>query len=794
MRSATAFARIGVGMMILLLGLSMPGRAADMTAQNKQAKRAGMDPARLVTQYVEAMAAGKVAEWAAFDLGCLARHRQPGAPPDTDKVCWDDTMKAHRALVDDEPETGIFGAVGRGIGFGLIAETHRQADSWKNYPPGIFVSPAVVKETTPKITVKKVWPARSIAIQEKSNDPVAVRGTLVEVRVTYPDPLTAPLALKPGEVWWASGQIRRYGPVREVDVRFVVVSGLQKLGYVRDSAVVNEALTDAPQIPGARYGLDPDNIGRAFERPGAPSVEPSIKGGLVVGSARWWTKREAAEHFRAGLERAKHSSIRSDRLALLKRLLLIDPDEAEANRLLGTELFESFLDEGLKKSGMNAADKAVKRRLAELYWNIQAPTWRQELTAVTTGEEPAAEALYGAIAALEIVVNSDAVTPEIRRRLGALYRWNGDAEAALAMHEQLLKEATAADGTRRGALLSEMAWDRVQWLAWNRRYAHPWHDLARREAEQALELVEDPLDKMTAAQALLLLETLSLDRTPSTVQDRVRLVKHWHDRVPLPVGMVGVWAHLVGNDLVKALVPEGTEVTLPSPVRSQEVLDVAVHANPPTQDLLRVWEFDNEPPGSAPRGFLISDEVHGNRADWRIEVDPEAPSAPQVLTHHAVCSETDCVHALLTEEAAFGYVDVTVRLKLGEGHKGRAGIAVGEQNGKTIYAATVNPTMTEVAIHRIEQGRMKLLGTAAVKPKPGAWHLLRIQRENFAHLSRPRLALFFDGAEVLAVSDEPVQQGGRVGLISMGSGTAKFDGFRILKLVSNEPLSPAAAY
>lgn len=780
--------------MILLFGLSMSARAADITAKEKRAKRTGQDPARLVTQYAEALAVGKVAEWAAFDLGCLARHRQPGASPGTDKACWDDTMKAHRALVDDEPETGIFGAVGRGIGFGLIAEAHRQADNWKNYPPGIFVSPAVVKETTSKVAVKKVWPTRSIAIQEQGQDPVAVRGTLVEVRVTYPDPLTAPLALKPGEVWWASGQIRRYGPVREVDVRFVVVNGLRKLGYAQDTAVVNEALTDAPQIPGARYGLDPDNIGRAFERPGEPSVEPPVKGGLVVGSARWWTKPEAAEHFQAGIERAKHLPSQSDRLALLKRLLLIDPDDAEANGLLGTELFERFLAEGLKKSGINAADNAAKRRLAELYWNIQAPTWRQELTAVAIGEEPAAEALYGAIAAFESVVNSHAASPEIRRRLGALYRWNGEAESALALHEQLLQEADAADGAKRGALLSEIAWDRFQWLAWNRRYAHPWHGLARREAEEALELVKDPLDKMTAAQALLLLETLSLDRTPNTVQDKVRLVKHWHDRVPLPVGMVGVWAHLVGNDLVKALVPEGTAVTLPTPVRSLEVLDVAVHGNPPAQDLLRVWEFDNEPPGAAPRGFLILDEVLGSQADWRIAVDPQAPSAPQVLVHHAACTDAECVHTLLTEEATFDYVDVTVRLKLGEGQKGRAGIAVGGQNGETVYAATVNHDMTEAAIHQVEQGRITLLGTAAIKPKPGAWHVLRIQRENFAHLSRPRLALFFDGVEVLAVSDVPIHQGGRVGLISMGSGTAKFDGFRILKLVSNEPLSPAAAY
>lgn len=780
--------------MVLLSGWSTSVTAADARAKEKRLGGAGEDPARLVLRYAEAMVASKMAEWAELDLACLARRRQQGIAPHTDQACWEDTMKAHRALVADDPEVGIFGAEGRGLGFGLIAEQHRNADAWKDYPPGVFVSPAVVTGTPLRIAVKKVWPPRSIAIQERGKDPVAVRGTLVELRVSYSDPLTAPLALKPGEIWWASGQIRRYGPVRELAIQVVAVSGLRKLGYARDVGIVNEALRDAPQIPGARYDLDPDNIGRAFERSGVPSGEPPVKGGLVLGSARWWTAQEAAEHIRAGMERAKHLPSQSERLGLLRRLMLIDPNDGEANTFLGTELFQAFLAEGLRKSGINAADDTIKHRLVELYWNIQAPTWRQELTAVARGYEPAAEALYGAIASLEIVANNGVASPEIRRRLGALYRWNGDADAALALHERLFQESSAADRTWRGILLLEVVWDRIQWLAWNRRHDHPWVGRAKTEAEQALELLEAPLDKMTAAQALLLLEALSLDRTPSTVQTRVRLVKQWYDRIPLPVRVVGIWGHLVGNELVKALVPEGTQVTLPTPVRSPEVLDVAVHSNPPAQDLLRAWDFDAEPAGAVPRGLLVSVPAREDRADWRIEADPQAPTAPHVLTHHAVCPTDDCVHMLLTEETTFDYVDVTVRLRLDEGQPGRAGIAVGGQDGEPVYAATVSRDMREAAIHRVEEGRVVLLGTAAIKPKPGTWHHLRIQRENFAHLSRPRLALFFDGAEVLAVSDEPIQHGGRVGLMTMGTATAMFDAFHILKLVSNEPLSPAAAY
>jgi hypothetical protein len=767
--------------------LSAAGPAA---GKEPKASRAG-DPARMVLRYAESLATSRVAEWAALDLGCVTLRGQRGTSEQTDKACWENTMKAHRALVADEPEKGIFGAVGRGVGFGLISETHRHADIWKDYPPGVFLSPAVVMDAMPQVTVKKVWPTRPIAIQGPGAEPIGIQGAMVEVTVTYPDPLMAPLALKPNEVWWASGGIRRYGPVRELAVQFVVVSGLRKLGYARDTAVVNEALADAPQIPGARYGLDPNNIGRAFDRPGSRSAEPPIKGGLVLGSARWWTKQEAAERFRAGVERAKRLPVQGERPALLRRLLLLDPNDTETNALLGADLYQALLGEGLSKSGINVTDNAVEHRLAELYWNIQAPTWRQELTAVATGHEPAADALYGAIASLEIVANSGPASPETRRRLGALYRWNGDGEAALALHEKLFRETPEADRARRGAFLSDMAWDRIQWLAWNRRYDHPWVSQANHEAEQALELVDDPLDKLVAAQALLTLEALSLTRTPSTMQARVHVVKQWHDRLP---GVVGVWGHLVGNELVKALVPEAAQVTLPTPVRSSEVLDVAVHANPPAQDLLRAWDFDHERPGAVPRGLLVADPAGGDRGDWVVVADPQAPTAPQVLTQQAVCPAADCVHMLLTDEATFDYVDVMVQLRLGEGQQGRAGIAVGGGDGKPVYAATVNHDVSEVAIHRIEQGRATLLGTAAIKPKPGAWHVLRIQRENYAHISRPSLALFFDGVQALAVSNEPIRHGGRVGLITMGTMAARFDGLHILKLVSNEPLSPAAAY
>ena len=145
----------------------------------------------------------------------------------------------------------------------------------------------------PQLTLVRVSQVQPIALTGLAGpDPIGLRGQAVDVKVVYGDPLTAPLALRPEEVWWVSGAHRRFGPVREVVARFVVVSGLWKFGYPVDQAVINEALPDAPRIPTAHYGMRP-KAGRVFEQLSSDSPQRLLKGELVMGSARWWERAEA---------------------------------------------------------------------------------------------------------------------------------------------------------------------------------------------------------------------------------------------------------------------------------------------------------------------------------------------------------------------------------------------------------------------------------------------------------------------------------------------------------------------
>lgn len=751
---------------------------------------------RVALQYAQAMADGRAAAWATLDLGCLTRRLANNPVGDSPEACWQATLAAHTELLADQPERGIFGAQGRGVGFGLLHESHRKADLWRDYPPALFVSPSVWKQgggPPPKIKYVKTLPIRATGLQfPDARPPVTVRVTLVELSITYPDPLTAPLALRPGEPWWASGVVRRYGPVRDLVVRVPVVSGLKAAGYPVDRAVLSAGLPETPTLLGTGGG-GLSEIGWSSELPGARTGGPELAGGLRLGSTRWWDRQSAGERFAAELREIKSLAPSPTRLERLLRLFRLDDRDPELNRLLGDDLYANLVTAALTRSGVGGGDDETRRRLAELYWTLQAPTWRQELTEVAVGHSEVAEALYRAAQAYEIVVQSGTADPEIVRRFATLRRWNNESESALDMHEGLLRHLDQGQTRWRAILLAEMAWDRLQWIAWTRRYHHPWLEQAKREAEEALALAEEPVYKLVASEAVLVAEALTVPRRPDRVEASLESVRQWHGRLS---NVTGLWPHLVGNDLVKAFVAEGATAGPPATTRSPEVMDVRVHASPRPQDLLRMWDFDQDRPGAPPPEFSTAVSVAPARpSEWLVRLDPDAPTTPHVLAHEAGCSTPECFEVLLADATGFAYPDVTVHLRIAPGATdGGAGLAMASSDRSLYYAVTLNEASSTVAVHRIADGRATLLDTAPVRLAKRPWHVLRVQRINFAHVSKPRLSVFVDGHEVTAVTDDTIPNLDRIGVVTRGAVVAQFDRLHALSLVSNQPLSAPAAY
>lgn len=776
----------------LMLGFLAPSHGYAGSARNPTD-----DVSRFVLQYALALAQSNVEHWAAADLGCLSRARsQPHRPlsplpSDLARRCWVDTLNAHAEMVAQQAESGVFSAIGRGSGLGLLHDRHRATENWKEYPPAIFISPPVVLRDhapIPRLSIARTTPPRPTSLtQIKGAELVRVRGQAVDVKIVYGDPLTAPLALRPEEVWWVNGAQRHFGPVREVVARFIVVTGLRNFGYPVDRAVMNEVLPGAPLIPTTYYGLRPDN-GRKFDQ--SDPAQGILKGELVAGSARWWERGEADSDIRAAVGRAAHLPA-AERAGLLARILLVDPTNVEAHALRGDDAYQAFLKQGTTKGGLAARTEASLQRISELYWTIQAQTWRQELTAVSEGYEPAADALYRALASYETVAQQNHATPEQRRRLGALMRWNNDPTAALGVHERLLHE-TPPGSEEYGRVLTELAWDRIQWISWERRYNHPWLQQAVIEAEQAGQLVADLSDKLSAHYAQVTVESLLVPRNLDLFHERLRQIKQDLDQIP---GLKGLQGQLFANDLVKSLSPESAAIVLPSPPRSIEVLDVAVHANPPKQDIVWRWDFDQDQPGTLPAGFTDLTASGTGAGNWHVQPHHDAPASAQRLITSSSCAVPDCIRLLVADHARTTYPDITVQVGVPvKPSEGEAGIAVAVRDPRNYYAVTLNPLTGQVTTRRVADGVTTILGQVSARLANQSWHTIRVQRINFLHLDKGRLAVYVDGAQVAAVEDTVLPQEGQVGLIAIGNGEARFDSLHLLDLVSNRTFSKPAAY
>ena len=234
------------------------------------------------------------------------------------------------------------------------------------------------------------------------------------------------------------------------------------------------------------------------------------------------------------------------------------------------------------------------------------------------------------------------------------------------------------------------------------------------------------------------------------------------------------------------------------PVRSSEVLlGPEVHWQAPAlaQDLFKSWNFDQDEIGGLPGGFSAGSTKNQSTGEWRIEADPQAPTAPHVMTHTPPCPQEDCMQVLLADTGNLALPDIVVKLReVSSGETGEAGIVLAAQDHRNFYAVTVNLHTNQLSTYRVQDGKPTLLGKGLAQPKSGIWHVLRVQVVNSAHVDFPRLELYLDGYEVPMTDVYAIQGLGRIGLITKSGIVAKFDGLRVIEMVANRPLSKPAAY
>lgn len=510
------------------------------------AKKAVTSAEATAQRYAEAMGAGNKVGVGQLDFACqyplvaASPHGIKTYPANSDLVydsCWQRLRETHAATL-------IRTDVGMEVLWPSNGELVFFSEDLNRYPASAFVIDSL--GLTPPgtgfhIHIVGSAPLPSASFRLRPNGPiVAVPTTLVKLSVSYQDPLTAPLTYAAGSVKWTTTIKRTRRALKEITTQWVVLSGLKKHGFAGDRAIVN--------LPVASGAVS--DSGTQEKIPFVTETSRALPDSLV-----WWGPTDVPGLLTAGAARAATFPELRDRVAMLNRVLIIDPNQAEALMVLSRHLYAIVLREAIPFHKLTVRDPALALVVNEHFWNIYAQAERMDLSlGMEMGgfDKPTtADYLYRMLSAMQTLAIVRPEQLDNHFRLGVAYRWNNDQEAAIATHQSLVKAIPAERRAGRAEALLQLAWSRINKVAWNRNFDDPDIRVAYQDADEAFTLADLPLDKFMAEYTKAYSLLFTPDRDNRALSERLTEAKRWFAEIPGQTP--GIWQFFIGAESLKAV-------------------------------------------------------------------------------------------------------------------------------------------------------------------------------------------------------------------------------------------------
>ncbi|HSL04255.1 MAG TPA: hypothetical protein VK901_12065 [Nitrospiraceae bacterium] len=517
--------------------------AATVAKKSKQAVTSAEATAR---RYAEAMGAGNKIGVGRLDFTCqyplvvAAPHGIKKYPSDSNPVydsCWRRLREAHASTL-------IRTDVGMEVLWPSNGELVFFGEDVNRYPASAFVTDSL--GLTPPgagfhVRIVGSAPLPSASFRLRANGPiVAVPTTLVKLSISYQDPLTAPVTYAAGSVKWTTTIKRTRRALKEITTQWVVLSGLKKHGFAGDQAVVN-----LPVTSGSIFGS-----GRQEQIPFVTETSHALPDSLV-----WWGPTDSPGLLTAAAARAATFPDLRDRVAMLNRVLIVDPHQVEALIVLSQHLYAVVLREAIPFHKLTVKDPALALVVNEHFWNIYSQSVRMDLSlGMEMGgfDKPTtADYLYRMLSAMRTLAEVRPEQLDNRFRLGVALRWNNDQEPSIETHQSLVKAIPAERRAGRAEALLQLAWSRINKVAWNRILDDSDIRAAYQDADEALTLADLPLDKFMAEYTKAYSLLFTPDRDNRAILERLTEAKRWFTEIPGQTP--DIWNFFIGAESLKAV-------------------------------------------------------------------------------------------------------------------------------------------------------------------------------------------------------------------------------------------------
>ncbi len=525
---------------MLLLAASATAHAAPSKNKSKTLSPA----AAVAVQYAEAVSKGDTVKTANLDFTCQYRSvaAKAGVAPfqssdASSESCWRELKAAHEpALARVDGGMEVLWPTNGALPF--------FRDDLEHYPASAYVMD-VIGVSPPgsglRVTPVSTTPLPNASFHVRPQAPlISVPATLVTLNVAYQDPLTAPITKAPGSYKWTNTVKPGRRAVKSLNTQWVVLSGLKKHGFPNDSAVLNLLVNDGSPVDGVPQEIIPF----------ATEASKAISGSVV-----WWGPDDAPGLLVASAARAAAFPGLRDRVALLNRVLIIDPNQPEALTVLTKDLYAAILREAVQAHKLNVKDPALAMAVNEQYWNVYAQGERLDLSLdMEMGglDQPTtADYLYRLLPALRTLAQVRPEQLDNRFRWGAALRWNLDQDLSIEVHEQLVKDVPAERKSAKAEALLQLAWSRINKVAWNRNLDDKDVRAAYQDADQAGTFAEIPLDKFIAEYTKAYSLLFTPNRDNGEILKRLIEAKRWFGEVPGNTQQI--WAFFIGADSLKSV-------------------------------------------------------------------------------------------------------------------------------------------------------------------------------------------------------------------------------------------------
>lgn len=535
------------GTFALLVCITMEDSAFAATKKPTGAAAANAPAVETARRYAEAISKGDRVTAGQLDFACQYRlvSASPAGvkayPPPSDPsydACWQELTAAHAPALKrtDIGMDVLWPSAGPLVFYG---------DELPRMPASAFVMDALGISPPGSglhLTAKDSRAIANGSFPVKRNGKViAVPTTSVRLIVQYQDPLTSPVSYAAGTVKWANTVKRARRAIKSITTQWVVFTGLKKHGFPGDSAVFVQPPATQPEAP----GMVADKI------PFTTEISRALPDTIV-----WWGPDDQPGTLTAAAARAATFPDLRDRVALLNRVLIIDPNQVDALMVLTRNLYAVLLREAANEHKLIVKDPALSLVVNEFYWNIYAGAARLDLSnGMEMGgfsQPTPADFLYRMLPALETLAKNHPEQLDSRFRLGVAYRWNNDQLPMIETFEALVKDIPEGRRTPKAEALLQLAWSRINKVAWNRILHDPESLRAYADAEASLAIAELPLDKFLAEYTM----AYSMIFMPD-YGDKAKMLHHlteakrWFDEVPGKNDEV--WRYFLHSELLKAV-------------------------------------------------------------------------------------------------------------------------------------------------------------------------------------------------------------------------------------------------